>query len=272
MQTTNFKIINASQAYSIQKAMYIFPPEDGHKTETCSGYWLKYSNQCCVRRKPWTLSSTRNRMQTTNFKIINASQAYSIQKAMYIFPLEDGHKTETCSGYCIKYSNQCCFRRKPWTWSSTRNRMQTTKFKWKMLHFSKLLCKCLPLREKLLTKCYARLATALSNISMWYQYTCIRMLSPDRDLLHVTTATKQLFFVLQKWECYIVVQLYNVYLNPWCGFFSETESRLAVKNFLFHGLCSVPSLYATHCHWLLDDSGPHLQPLSAQDSFRSIGS
>jgi hypothetical protein len=24
------------------------------KTETCSGYWIKYSNQCCVRRKPWT--------------------------------------------------------------------------------------------------------------------------------------------------------------------------------------------------------------------------
>jgi hypothetical protein len=32
----------------------IFPPKDGHKTETCSGYWIKYSNQCCVRRKPWT--------------------------------------------------------------------------------------------------------------------------------------------------------------------------------------------------------------------------
>jgi hypothetical protein len=31
--------------------MYIFPLEDGHKTETCSGYWIKYSNQCCVRRK-----------------------------------------------------------------------------------------------------------------------------------------------------------------------------------------------------------------------------
>jgi hypothetical protein len=31
-----------------------FPPEDGHKTQTCSGYWIKYSNQCCVRRKPWT--------------------------------------------------------------------------------------------------------------------------------------------------------------------------------------------------------------------------
>jgi hypothetical protein len=30
------------------------PPEDGHTTETCSGYWIKYSNQCCVRRKPWT--------------------------------------------------------------------------------------------------------------------------------------------------------------------------------------------------------------------------
>jgi hypothetical protein len=32
------------------------PLEDGHKTETCSGYWIKYSNQCCVRRKPWTWS------------------------------------------------------------------------------------------------------------------------------------------------------------------------------------------------------------------------
>jgi hypothetical protein len=31
--------------------------EDGHKTETCSGYWIKYSNQCCVRRKPWTWRS-----------------------------------------------------------------------------------------------------------------------------------------------------------------------------------------------------------------------
>jgi hypothetical protein len=44
-----------------------FPLEDGHKTETCSGYWIKYSNQCCVRRKPWSWPSTRNRMQTTNF-------------------------------------------------------------------------------------------------------------------------------------------------------------------------------------------------------------
>jgi N6-adenosine-specific RNA methylase IME4 len=116
MQATNFK-------------MYIFPPEDGHKTKTCSGYWLKYSNQCCVRRKPWTWPSTRNRMQTTNFKIINASQAYSIHKAMYIFPPEDGHKAEICNGYWIKYSNVCCVRRKPWTWPSTRNRMQTTHFK-----------------------------------------------------------------------------------------------------------------------------------------------
>jgi hypothetical protein len=30
------------------------PPADGHTTETCSGYWIKYSKQCCVRRKPWT--------------------------------------------------------------------------------------------------------------------------------------------------------------------------------------------------------------------------
>jgi hypothetical protein len=34
-----------------------FPLEDGHKAETCSGYWIKYSNQCCVRRKPWTWMS-----------------------------------------------------------------------------------------------------------------------------------------------------------------------------------------------------------------------
>jgi hypothetical protein len=33
------------------------PPEDGHTTETCSGYWIKYSKQCCVRRKPWTWNS-----------------------------------------------------------------------------------------------------------------------------------------------------------------------------------------------------------------------
>jgi hypothetical protein len=24
------------------------------KTETCSDYWIKYSKQCCVWRKPWT--------------------------------------------------------------------------------------------------------------------------------------------------------------------------------------------------------------------------
>jgi hypothetical protein len=44
----------------------------GHKTETCSGYRIKYSNQCCVRRKPWTWPSTRNRMQTTNFKTLQS--------------------------------------------------------------------------------------------------------------------------------------------------------------------------------------------------------
>jgi hypothetical protein len=31
-----------------------------------------YSKQCCVRRKPWTWPNTRNRMQTTNFKIPTA--------------------------------------------------------------------------------------------------------------------------------------------------------------------------------------------------------
>jgi hypothetical protein len=32
----------------------MFSLEDGHTTETCSGYWIKYSKECCVRRKPWT--------------------------------------------------------------------------------------------------------------------------------------------------------------------------------------------------------------------------
>jgi hypothetical protein len=42
---------------------------------------------------------------------------YVAEKVSYeIFPLEDGHTTETCSGYSIKYSKQCCIRRKPWTW------------------------------------------------------------------------------------------------------------------------------------------------------------
>jgi hypothetical protein len=62
------------------KSMYIFPPEDGHTTETCSGYWIKYSNQCCVRRKPWTCHSTHNRMQTTNFKQVG-SFAVSVKLA-----------------------------------------------------------------------------------------------------------------------------------------------------------------------------------------------
>jgi hypothetical protein len=53
-----------------------FRPEDGNKTETCSGYWIKYSNQCCVRRKPWTWPSTRNRMQTTNFKYVEQLNIY----------------------------------------------------------------------------------------------------------------------------------------------------------------------------------------------------
>jgi hypothetical protein len=30
------------------------PPEDCHTTETCSGYSIKYSKQCCVRREPCT--------------------------------------------------------------------------------------------------------------------------------------------------------------------------------------------------------------------------
>jgi hypothetical protein len=60
------KVQNIPRRLKRKKQFQIFPPQDGHKTETCSGYWLKYSNQCCVRRKPWTWPSTRNRMQTTN--------------------------------------------------------------------------------------------------------------------------------------------------------------------------------------------------------------
>jgi hypothetical protein len=32
--------------------IYIYPPEDGHTTETCSGYWIKYSKQCCGNPEP----------------------------------------------------------------------------------------------------------------------------------------------------------------------------------------------------------------------------
>jgi hypothetical protein len=60
---------------------------------------MKYSNQCCVRRKPWTWPSTRNTMQTTSFKIVN------------------------------NYWNTVALDGNPWTYSNTRNRMQTTKFK-----------------------------------------------------------------------------------------------------------------------------------------------
>jgi hypothetical protein len=157
MQTTNFKNIVGYFYYLIlpkplhvsairpsSRRKHIIPREDSHTTETCSGYyWIKYSEQCCVRRKPWTWRSTRNRMQTTNFKNIVGYFYYLILPKplhvsvvrpsscrKYITPPEDGHTTETCSGYYwIKYSKQCCVRRKPWTWPSTCNRMQTTNFK-----------------------------------------------------------------------------------------------------------------------------------------------
>jgi hypothetical protein len=58
-------VIPGSRFPSIATQVWIFYSVT--LTETCSGYWIKYSNQCCVRRKPWTWRSTRNRMQTTNF-------------------------------------------------------------------------------------------------------------------------------------------------------------------------------------------------------------
>jgi hypothetical protein len=61
---------------------------------------------------PWSWSNTSNKMQTPKFKIINASQANSIQKYKItrrkllrlvilisdVFPLEDGRTKETRSG------------------------------------------------------------------------------------------------------------------------------------------------------------------------------
>jgi hypothetical protein len=32
--------------------MYIFPPEEGHKTETCSGYEIKYSTSVALDGNP----------------------------------------------------------------------------------------------------------------------------------------------------------------------------------------------------------------------------
>jgi hypothetical protein len=118
-------LAKSSSSCKIQTCLLV--REDASHHQTCNHLKIILKLVVCIllrllgqvqgRQKPRTWPSTRNRMQTSNFKIINASQAYSIQKAMYIFPLEDGHKAETCSGYWIKYSNQCCVRRKPWTWS-----------------------------------------------------------------------------------------------------------------------------------------------------------
>jgi hypothetical protein len=46
-----------------------------------NNYW----NSVALDGNPWTWSSTRNRMQTTKFKIINASQAYSIPLCCWLF-------------------------------------------------------------------------------------------------------------------------------------------------------------------------------------------
>jgi hypothetical protein len=70
--------------------------EDGHKTETCSGYWIKYSNQCRVRRKPWTWPSTRNRIRLyieagSSSKVITEVWKKRVS-AILIFCLEDGSR------------------------------------------------------------------------------------------------------------------------------------------------------------------------------------
>jgi hypothetical protein len=44
--------ILSSNRYMFRSYDHLQALEDSHKTETCSGYWIKYSNQCCVRRKP----------------------------------------------------------------------------------------------------------------------------------------------------------------------------------------------------------------------------
>jgi hypothetical protein len=58
-------------------------------TATCFGlmtigYWIKYSNQCCVIRKPWTWPSTRNRMQTTNFKTLHLCSSLNVTDPWHI--------------------------------------------------------------------------------------------------------------------------------------------------------------------------------------------
>jgi hypothetical protein len=128
--------------------MYIFPPEDGYKTETCSGYWIKYSRANlkvgCLHPVACTGSGSGFSSNTTLFWIFysvtatyfglmtifkrkciylwpsSSGNVYiydHLQAEIYTFPPEDGHETETCSGYWIKYSKQCCVKRKPWTWT-----------------------------------------------------------------------------------------------------------------------------------------------------------
>jgi hypothetical protein len=91
----------------------IFPLEDGHKTETCSGYWIKYSNQCCVRRKPWTWPSTRNRMQTTNFKIY-----IYIQLKMVVQPK---HVSDNLNKTVNNYWNRVALDENPRTWVNNKH-------------------------------------------------------------------------------------------------------------------------------------------------------
>jgi hypothetical protein len=45
---TCFGLMTNFRRKYIQINLPSFPLEDGHKTETCSGYWIKYSNQCCL--------------------------------------------------------------------------------------------------------------------------------------------------------------------------------------------------------------------------------
>jgi hypothetical protein len=67
----------------------------------------KYSNQCCVRRKPWTWPSTCNRMQTTNFKMKKNKWIFADIRHGAVFQLGGSPRASNSSSYGIRHVMKC---------------------------------------------------------------------------------------------------------------------------------------------------------------------
>jgi hypothetical protein len=87
-----------------------------------NNYW----NNVVLEGNPWNWSNTRSRMQKPKFKkSVNFQWIYFLLK-MVVRPK---HVADNLNDILNNYWNRFPLDGNPWTWSNTRSRMQTPKFK-----------------------------------------------------------------------------------------------------------------------------------------------